>query len=265
MRHYFDSSTRAEFALHRFGDRLTGTVLDVGAGGSATIFRQQLGRRYIAIDVSNARATPDLICDFEREPLPFADNQFDTVLCFDVLEHVDSPHRLFAECARVARRNVIVSLPNNWPGLFWSLIVGRNVLHRSGYGLPQEEPPKGHRHKWFFNWEEGESFVRANASRHGLSVAGILPVYERGTTGLFRLSLGASKGGYPEILAVSKSVVQSRRPRLIVPFMITKHLLAIPISWVEEVLRRIVWGFGSRRYENLFCRQLWAVLEKAPN
>jgi len=49
------------------------------------------------------------VCD-----LPFADNSFDVVGCFEVLEHLpdDLPQRALAEFARVARHAVILSVPH---------------------------------------------------------------------------------------------------------------------------------------------------------
>jgi len=43
--------------------------------------------------------------------LPFPDNFFDTVLCFDVLEHVEDDAKALAEACRVARVNVLISVP----------------------------------------------------------------------------------------------------------------------------------------------------------
>lgn len=43
--------------------------------------------------------------------LPFSDNSFDTVLCSQVLEHVDDVETAVAELKRVARRFVVITVP----------------------------------------------------------------------------------------------------------------------------------------------------------
>jgi len=43
---------------------------------------------------------------------PFADGEFDTALLFEVLEHVERPELLLAEALRVARQNVLITVPN---------------------------------------------------------------------------------------------------------------------------------------------------------
>ncbi|MGA9117668.1 MAG: class I SAM-dependent methyltransferase [Bacteroidota bacterium] len=45
-------------------------------------------------------------------PLPFADRSFDSVLLFEVLEHLENPDALLAEARRVTRRNVLVTVPH---------------------------------------------------------------------------------------------------------------------------------------------------------
>jgi SAM-dependent methyltransferase len=261
---YFDARSRAEFAWRRYQPFLDGRVLDVGSGGSARFFRNVLSDGYVAADISRDRATPDVVCDFERRNLPFQDGSFDTVLCFDVLEHVDRPHRLLDECLRVSKRYVIVSLPNNWPGFFWNVVAGHNLVHRKGYGLPVDEPPVGERHKWFFNIEEAASFLSGRAIEAGARVLASDYVFEREADSLLRFAPLARFGvpGYPAVLGMTSSHVLQKRPRMYVPFLVVKYFVALPFSWIEEVFKRAVWGWGSFRYENVFCRQLWTILEK---
>src|SRR4029453_17733831 len=45
-------------------------------------------------------------------PLPFPDRSFDTVLLFEVIEHVPSIEAILKEAFRVARKNVLVTVPN---------------------------------------------------------------------------------------------------------------------------------------------------------
>jgi len=43
---------------------------------------------WVNLDIS-ALPGVDIVCDIEKLPLPFADEQFDEVLCQDILEHVE--------------------------------------------------------------------------------------------------------------------------------------------------------------------------------
>ena len=43
--------------------------------------------------------------------LPYPDDGVDTVICCEVLEHLDEPDRALAEIARVAARHVVLSVP----------------------------------------------------------------------------------------------------------------------------------------------------------
>jgi len=69
--------------------------------------------------------------------LPFADRQFDSVLCSHTLEHVDDPDRFFGELCRVGRQVVLV-LPPLWDvtaalNIFehrWIYITLKKVHHR---------------------------------------------------------------------------------------------------------------------------------------
>jgi SAM-dependent methyltransferase len=49
----------------------------------------------------------------ERDVLPFPDRSFDSVLLFEVLEHLPDPGGVLREARRVARKNVILTTPNS--------------------------------------------------------------------------------------------------------------------------------------------------------
>jgi SAM-dependent methyltransferase len=75
------------------------SILDVGAGQMP--YRSLLdtgGRRYVAVDIVGPAPVRG-----RAEELPFAGESFDVVVCFQVLEHVDSPEQAVREFARVLR------------------------------------------------------------------------------------------------------------------------------------------------------------------
>lgn len=94
------------------------TVLDLGCGfGGRTVY---YARHCAARRVEGIEITPSIVerCNAlarrlgadnvsfqvgQAENLPYDDESFDTVISFDVLEHVDDPVRAFAEIARVLR------------------------------------------------------------------------------------------------------------------------------------------------------------------
>ena len=115
------------------------------------------GIEYTGIDVGGR---PDLRVDLETtERLPFPDRAFDTVLCSDVLEHLDSLHRVFAELVRVTGRWLVISLPNNWTNARRPIERGKGSF--AFYGLPAEKPQD--RHKWFFGLRGARFILRGKA------------------------------------------------------------------------------------------------------
>ncbi len=96
------------------------TVLEVGCGeGRLAHHLIRSGRRaerFVATDISLDTVVPDLDPDLEFVEasvyeLPYASDEFDLVVCCEVLEHLDHPSRGLDEVARVARRGVILSTP----------------------------------------------------------------------------------------------------------------------------------------------------------
>jgi len=90
--------------FHRY---IQGKVLDVGCD-ERYIFKYAICDYYIGIDLYGK---PDIRVDLE-DGLPFLDRAFDTVICLEVLEHIDHFHFLFNELCRVAKHYVIIGLPN---------------------------------------------------------------------------------------------------------------------------------------------------------
>jgi SAM-dependent methyltransferase len=89
------------------------TAVEIGPGhGWLKSIAQDLGVSVTTVDIDPA-LRPDVVASIEK--LPFANASFDAVCAFEVLEHM--PFEQFPkhlrEMARVARKNVIISLPDH--------------------------------------------------------------------------------------------------------------------------------------------------------
>ena len=146
---------------HLFSDYLKGDVLDVGC--DAKYLSSSVQGRYIGVDFAGV---PDIAVNIETG-LPFHDKTFDTVIAFDVLEHLDSPHFAFDEICRTSRSFVIVGLPNAYEWHFRLLfLLGKNLGGK--YGLPLE--PIHDRHKWLFSLREAVDFVKQRGNKNCFEV-----------------------------------------------------------------------------------------------
>lgn len=97
-------------------------VLDAGCGeGFVTNYLAQrhAGLKLTGVDLSGeaisyAEAHFGTAATFRTGSLyklPFSDNAFDTVVCSEVLEHLDEPDRALNELKRVARNYVVITVP----------------------------------------------------------------------------------------------------------------------------------------------------------
>jgi hypothetical protein len=80
------------------------------------------------------------------------------------LEHLDNIHYAFDELCRVARRYVIIGLPNMYEWRFRVMfLMGKRLSGK--YGLPVEPPQD--RHRWLFSLKEARCFVQERALKLG--------------------------------------------------------------------------------------------------
>ena len=138
-------ATHLERLRHRVGaEPLGGRVLNVGCGtGGFNILAAGAGARVVGVDDDDeaiaicglkARQTGGAFVRAYAEVLPFADEVFDLVHCFSVIEHVRSVEATVAEMARVTRRGGVVYV--HTPSA-WSLWEGHYKL----FWLPFLPPP----------------------------------------------------------------------------------------------------------------------------
>ncbi len=96
------------------------SILDIGCG-HGVYGRELLKRGY---EYTGIEANAEYAAEAKRsvnalhmsaEVLDFADNSIDTAIMFEVLEHLEDPYAALSEIVRVARKNLIVTVPNIGP------------------------------------------------------------------------------------------------------------------------------------------------------
>jgi len=114
--------------IDRFYARLLGVVgpleaaslLDAGCGEGETLARLgTLPPRAAAVDLDETavahaagRAPGAEVARGDVLDLPFADREFELVLCLEVLEHLADPAEALDELIRVTERDLVVSVPH---------------------------------------------------------------------------------------------------------------------------------------------------------
>ena len=161
--HFPSREARSRFVARRFRRYFSDSLLDVGCF-EAPLRDILQGVEYTGIDVAGK---PDIKLDLEScTKLPFASGEFNCVICVDVLEHLDNLHLIFDEIIRVAKRFIIISLPNCWRDARRPIERGRGTF--AHYGLPLDPPMD--RHKWFFNYTEARQFLERQSQRKFLRI-----------------------------------------------------------------------------------------------
>lgn len=155
---------RSEYVAQRFSPLLDKKkVLDVGCF-NAPLRTLLKDTDYTGIDFVG---DPDIEINLQQcSKLPFDDNSFDSVICIDVLEHLDNLHIIFEELIRVSNKNVIISLPNCWRDA--RMKIERGTGNFAHYGL-QSEAPKD-RHRWFFNISQAYQFFKDHEKMSGIAI-----------------------------------------------------------------------------------------------
>ena len=117
------------------------TVLDLGFGTGpyAAALRETArvvyGVEYAEESVRLARQRALSVVRADGRRLPLRSGSCDSVVAVEVLEHIERPEEALKECARVTRRNVIVSVPNAaviphlfpWGVVPWHLLEATHV------------------------------------------------------------------------------------------------------------------------------------------
>lgn len=146
------------------------SVLEVGVGDRVfgNFIQSNTGTSYTSVDVARD-LRPDVVGSVLE--LPFPDKSFDIACAFEVLEHLpfEEFERAVGELVRVARTNVIISVPHFGPMLSFSLKIPFLPQIRVAWKIPF---PKKHIVGGQHYWELGKRGypvrrVRQILQRHG--------------------------------------------------------------------------------------------------
>jgi 2-polyprenyl-3-methyl-5-hydroxy-6-metoxy-1,4-benzoquinol methylase len=143
-----------------------GRVLDVGcgAGANAADLRRMGVTEIVGIEIhepSGVRAREvfdEVLIGAVEEQLPNVHGEFDTILCYDVLEHLVDPYAVVQQLRQIATPggHLHVSLPN---ARNWTLM--RDVALKGSFGYTKE----GHRDathlRWFTKRDAADMLTRA--------------------------------------------------------------------------------------------------------
>ena len=119
-----DDWARISFC-HEQVARVGGSILDIGVGPGGLLNILRLDERFdrvAGIDIRHysklVKMTDDLdIRIMDVGEMSFAENSFDTLVCMEVLEHIEKPHflRALSELRRVAAKQVFMTIPLREP------------------------------------------------------------------------------------------------------------------------------------------------------
>lgn len=149
------------------------TLLEVGIGnGFVSRYLRAEGINSHTVDV-DPDLSPDTVASVTE--LPFADGQFDVVCCFETLEHLPWEDFVPAlrELKRVARRQVLLSLPDVTPYFRLSLGMGfRRWLMDRSIDYPQVRP-RAHQFDGQHHWEIGKHGYRLGKVKRCIQGSGL--------------------------------------------------------------------------------------------
>ena len=87
----------------------------------------------VGIDIGISKTFKGHFIQADAHFLPFRNEAFDTVVCYEVIEHVDSPRKVLKEIARVLKKGgrAIISTPNPHylPKILRLAFKGRYSVH----------------------------------------------------------------------------------------------------------------------------------------
>lgn len=112
------------------------SILDAGCGEGFTLAKLQqnkIAQHLEGIDISRdaIRLGKSMYPSISFKlgsiyKLPYKDNSFDLVLCCEVLEHLEDPHKALQELIRVSKKYCLLTVPNEPLFMISNFLRGKN-------------------------------------------------------------------------------------------------------------------------------------------
>jgi O-antigen biosynthesis protein len=193
-------------------DRPFGRVLDIGCarGAGASAMKDRGARQLVGLEIDTAYAEAarehydEVMAGSAEDDLPWTPGSFDTVLCYDVLEHTYDPWSILGRVRALLKPDgrLHISLPNSRNIGFW-----RPLLLRGTFGYE----PSGLRdvtHIRFFTRRDLTAMVEAA----GYNILRIDPTGEMSSRKR-RFAVAATAGRAVELFAYQWVVLARPIPR----------------------------------------------------
>ncbi|PIW69280.1 MAG: methylase [Ignavibacteriales bacterium CG12_big_fil_rev_8_21_14_0_65_30_8] len=131
--------------IKKISKEITGKTLDVGCG-TKPYERYFNSTEYIGLEVENTINKEEKSVDifYKGDKIPFSDNEFDSVITSQVLEHVFNPQQFLAEINRVLKSNgkLLLTVPFIWDEHEQPFDYGRyssfglkDILEKNGFKI----------------------------------------------------------------------------------------------------------------------------------
>lgn len=140
------------------------TVLDVGCRDAVLKNYLACDLKYTGVDICPGPYV-DHVCNIENG-IPLETSSYDVVFALDVLEHTNDIFSVFEELVRIARLQIIVSLPNMYHWRFRLRYLFGCEMGK--YILPLE--PIVDRHRWLTSYRTTHNFCHHMAKKYSLKL-----------------------------------------------------------------------------------------------
>ena len=88
-------------AIKKYSSEVKGTTLDIGAGKAPYRSFFKNVKKYIRLDKFDHNGKPDIVADATK--IPLKNNSVDSVVCFQLLEHLPNPEKAINEIYRILK------------------------------------------------------------------------------------------------------------------------------------------------------------------